>query len=206
MVSLRRNESDLKAPNAIPESTILDATYSLLLSVGMRRLTMADIARHAGVSRATLYRRWGSVREVTGSLITREFAALAADAFPAGPTSARERLVTGVVHMVGAIRAHPILRKIVDLDAEFLLPYLLQRLGTSTAHQLSQLEAGIEAGATDGSIRAGDVGVQARTVLLMTMSFTLTAPVLVDPPGIEGPQLDALDAQLREALDRYLAP
>lgn len=201
MVSLRRNEGELKAPNAIPEATILDATRSLLLSVGMRRMTMADIARRAGVSRATLYRRWGSVREVTGSLITREFATLAADAFPAGAASARERLVTGVVRMVRAIRVHPILRKIVELDPEFLLPYLLQRVGTSTAHQLSQLETGIKAGAADGSIRAGDVGIQARTVLLMTMSFTLTAPVLVDAP-----QLDALDGQLREALDRYLAP
>ncbi|MFC4950597.1 TetR/AcrR family transcriptional regulator [Pseudonocardia sp. GCM10023141] len=200
-MSQRRNEPDLRASNAIPESTILDATYSLLLSIGMRRMTMADIARQADVSRATLYRRWGSVREVVGTLITREFAALAAEAFPTAPASALDALVSGVVHLVQAIRAHPILRKIIEVDPEFLLPYLLQRLGTSTAHQLQQLEAGIAAGAADGSIRDGDVALQARTVLLMTLSFTLTAPVLV-----EGEQLAALDEELRGALHRYLAP
>ena len=45
---------------AIPERQILDAAYELLLAVGMRRMNMADVARRAGVSRATLYRRWAN--------------------------------------------------------------------------------------------------------------------------------------------------
>ena len=169
-------------------------------------MTMADIARTAEVSRATLYRRWGSVREVVGSLITREWATLAAVAFPTAPERSRDALVDGVVQMVRAVRDHPILRKIVELDPEFLLPYLLHRVGTSTAQQLAQLEGAIAAGVATGSVRAGDASVQARTVLLMATSFVLTAPVLVEPPGLGSPALDALDAQLREALDRYLAP
>ncbi|WP_232665418.1 TetR/AcrR family transcriptional regulator [Pseudonocardia sp. TRM90224] len=207
MLSQRRNVGELRAANAIPEETILDAAYTLLLSIGMRRMTMADIARQAGVSRATLYRRWGGVREVIGTLITREWAALGATAFPpADVGSARARLVSGAVTMVRALRNHAILRTIVELDPEFLLPYLLHRRGTSTTQQLGVLEAAITAGATDGSIRAGDVGLQARTVLLIATSFVLSAPVLLDPPSTTGPAIDELDQELRSALDRYLAP
>ena len=82
MVSQRRNSTDVleppRAANAIPEEAILDAAYDLLLAVGMRRITMADIARQADVSRATLYRRWPNVQAVIAALMTREFAQLAA--------------------------------------------------------------------------------------------------------------------------------
>lgn len=210
-----------KPANAIPEEQILDAAYELLLAIGMQRMTMADIARHAGVSRATLYRRWGGVREVIGALITREWAALSEDVTGdvtqdvtaragggdrAGSTDARRWLVSAVVGLARGIRTHPILRKIVDLDPDFLLPYLLKRRGTSTNQQLELLDGGLRAGMADGSVRDGDPALLARSVLLATWSFTLTAPALVDSPDGSGPELDRLDAELTLMLDRYLAP
>ncbi len=207
MVSLRRKvDAQSRASNAIPEQTILDAAHELLIAVGMRRMTMTDIARHAQVSRATLYRRWSSVDDVVGALFRREWAAVADAAFAVAAESGRQRLVLAVVSVVRTLRVHPIQRKIIDLDPEFLIPFLLHRRGWTTDHQLDLLERSIAAGAADGSIRAGDVGAQARTVLLMASSFTLTAPILVEPPLPDSPALDALDAQLGEALDRYLRP
>ena len=147
MMSQQRNatlaEQVRVAPNAIGEQRILDAAYELLLAVGMRRLSMADIARRAGVSRATLYRRWPNVQAVIGALTTREFAALTHGAFPAVGRTSRARLVGSVVGFVVAVRVHPLLRKIIDVDPEFLLPYLLERRGTSTAAQLGLLEAAL---------------------------------------------------------------
>ncbi|PYC61405.1 TetR/AcrR family transcriptional regulator, partial [Streptomyces tateyamensis] len=54
----------------------------LLLAIGLRRLPMAPLARQAGVSRATLSRRWHGVHEVLGALTTREWTTLALDAMP----------------------------------------------------------------------------------------------------------------------------
>ncbi|MGF1426716.1 TetR/AcrR family transcriptional regulator [Kitasatospora sp. LaBMicrA B282] len=201
----------LKAANAIPEQRILDAAYQLLLTIGMQRITMADIARRAGVSRATLYRRWGGVREVLGTLTTRVWTELVEQAFEAESAliesaGARTAVVDGVVRLARAIRVHPLLRKIIELDPDFLTPYLLQRRGTNTNHQLALLETGLRLGIADGSIRPGDPALLARSVLLTAWSFTLTGPVLVDAPDGTGAEVDRLDGELRLLLDRYLMP
>ena len=46
------------------DAAILDATLDLLADVGYARLTMEGVATHAGVGKATLYRRWSSKVEL----------------------------------------------------------------------------------------------------------------------------------------------
>ncbi|PYC78626.1 TetR/AcrR family transcriptional regulator [Streptomyces tateyamensis] len=204
--------SGLRAPaprsaNAIPEQQILDAAYQLLLTIGLQRITMADLARQAGVSRATLYRRWHGVHEVLGALTTREWTTLALDAMPEdGSPLGRSELVDGVVRLARGIRVHPLLRRIVELDPEFLTPYLLTRRGTNTNHQLDLLEQALRQAMAEGSVRAGDAELLARSVLLTVWSFTLTGPVFTGSPTGTGAELDRLDEELRLLLDRYLAP
>jgi AcrR family transcriptional regulator len=196
----RKPTGELAAANAIPEERILDAAYEQLLAVGMRRLNMADIARQADVSRATLYRRWPNVQALLAALVTREFAALTS--VPLGvDASGRDVVVRTVVGAVSRLRTHPLLRKIVEVDPEFLVPYLLQRRGTSSDRQLALIETRVRAGQADGSIRAGAPGMLARAVLLTAWSFTLTGPVFVPKNRFR-----ALDAELSELIDRYLAP
>jgi AcrR family transcriptional regulator len=186
--------------SAIPEEQILDAAYELLLAVGMRRMNMADIARRADVSRATLYRRWPNVHAVVGALTTREFARLAPAAFGRKAKDARTAVVDGIVTTVRAVRSHPLTRKIIEVDPEFLLPYLLERPGTSTVAQLDLLVAALKS--SDNSIRRGNRAAQARALWLAAWSFTLTAPVLAG----DSVSLATLDRELRALLDRYLAP
>jgi AcrR family transcriptional regulator len=183
---------------AIPEERILDAAYDLLLAVGMRRMSMADIARRAGVSRATLYRRWPNVGAVVGELTTREFARVVPRAFATADSPAA--IVDAVVGTVRAVRTHPLTRKIIEVDPEFLLPYLLERRGTSTTAQLDLLTAALQR--ADGSVRKGNQAALARAIWLAAWSFTLTAPVLADGKV----SLAMLDRELRTMLDRYLQP
>ncbi|PJJ57690.1 AcrR family transcriptional regulator [Mumia flava] len=203
------NEGSGPAPGGrtggvIGEDQILDAAFDLLVDRGIRRMTMSDVGRQAGVSRATLYRRWGSVNDVVGALLTREFAQAAAETVP-GAGDGRHRLVSAVVAMVRLIRTHPVLRKIVEVDPDYLVPYLLQRLGTSTRDHLALVEEGIRAGIADGSIGPGDPADRARSVLLTAMAFCLSGPVVAET-GAQDHALDRLDEQLGVMLDRYLAP
>ena len=184
---------------AIPEERILDAAYDLVLAVGMRRMNMADLARSAGVSRATLYRRFPNAHAVVAALTTRELAAIVARAFARPAKDARTSVVRGIVATVQAVREHPLTRKIIDVDPEFLLPYLVERRGTSTAAQLDVLTAALRT--DDGSIRRGNRAAQARALWLAAWSFALTGPVLAD----DTVGLDVLDRELRAMLDRYLA-
>jgi len=189
------------AANAIDEKQILDAAYQMLLAVGMRRMTMADIGRRAGVSRASLYRRWPNVRAVVAALMTRESAAVVAVSFGTPGKNARERLAAGIVSAVRRTRDHPLLRKIVEIDPEFLLPYLLERRGSSTDAQLAAIEEVVRAGHLDGSVRPGNPARQARALLLAAMAFVLSGSIMAPPED-----LASLDDELRQMLDRYVAP
>src|SRR5690625_6466553 len=54
------------------EDDILDATRTCVEAFGVRRTTLTDVARRAGVSRPTVYRRWPDVTALVADLLTRE--------------------------------------------------------------------------------------------------------------------------------------
>ena len=66
-----------------------------MLSVGVRRTTLTDIARRAGVSRMTVYRRFADVTSVMAALMTREFTALLLRSREIGRRTSRRALDTG---------------------------------------------------------------------------------------------------------------
>ncbi|MFD8808822.1 TetR/AcrR family transcriptional regulator [Streptomyces sp. NPDC059597] len=199
MTSIRHNQTDA--------DPVLDAVRDCVLAVGVRRTTLADVARRAGVSRMTLYRRWPDLRSLVGDLMTREWLAVATRVLPeerAG-TAARERIVDGLVTGVAEFRAHPLFRKIVDVDPELLLPYVLDRRGASQQALLALLAEALRAGHMDGSVRAGHPERQARALLLTVQSFALSLRTMTDE---DDPELDsaALLGELRILLERTLTP
>src|SRR5512142_1946694 len=112
---------------------ILDATRASVLAVGVRRTTLTDVARRAGVSRMTLYRLVPDVTTLILEVMTREFGALLAaaeDEVRALPT-ARERLVESVVRVAERLPQAPLFQRILDVDPELLLPYVTDRLGAT---------------------------------------------------------------------------
>ncbi len=186
---------------------MLDAVRDCVLAVGVRRTTLADVARRAGVSRMTLYRRWPDLRTLVGDLMTREWIDVASRAIPpATPgTATRGRIVDGLVAGIEAFRAHPLFRKIVDVDPELLLPYVLDRRGASQEALLALLADALREGHADGSVRPGHTERQARALLLTVQSFTLSLRTMTDE---DDPELDsaAFLGELRTLLERTLTP
>lgn len=175
----------------------MDAAEQTVLAVGVRRTTLAEVARRAGVSRPTVYRRWPDVRTLIGDLLTRELVAL----LPADAGTTRELGIDRIVRTVAAARAHPLFVKILDTDPELLITYVFDRLGASQHHILEVLTAAIRHGQQNGEIRDGDPGELAATLLLVTQSAVLSARIVAAtlPP-------ERLDAQLRALLESYLRP
>ncbi|WP_210638329.1 TetR/AcrR family transcriptional regulator [Streptomyces sp. GESEQ-13] len=186
---------------------VLNAVRDCVLAVGVRRTTLTDVARRAGVSRMTLYRRWPDVRSLVGDLMTREWIAVATGAMPErGPDmTARELLTVGLVDAVRDFVAHPLFRKILDVDPELLLPYVLDRRGASQEALLELLAGVLREGHADGSVRRAPVERQARSVLLIVQSFTLSLRTMTDE---DDPELsaEAFLGELRGILERTLTP
>jgi AcrR family transcriptional regulator len=199
MTSIRHTPS----PNRVADDLLLDAAMECVLAVGVRRTTLSDIARTAGVSRMTLYRRFPDVRGMLSSLITREFGKILADAGAAasGEPTARDQLVVASVHTIRALAANPLMHAVIERDAELLLPYIMERVGTSQRMTEDYLRVQLAAGQADGSIRTADPGVQARTIFLLLQPYVFTIR-----PSTSDLDLEDLLTELARLLDAALRP
>ncbi len=188
----------------VEDEALLDAARACVLAVGVRRTTMTDVARRAGVSRMTLYRRHPDVTSLIQALMTREFSAIIerVDAGVAVLGHAHERLVTAAVDGADRLTRDPLFLRIVDVDPELLLPYVTTRLGAFQRAVVAAFERRIAQGHEDGSIAAiADPTVVARTLELALRGFVLQT-LAEDAEDARAGEL----AELRRMLDRYLAP
>lgn len=186
----------------LDDSAVLDAARACVLAVGVRRTTLSDVARRAGVSRMSLYRRWAGVDALVGDVLTRELLGVTG-AGPDGDGLGGDRaaIVARIVEVCETLRGHGLVRKIVDVDPELLLPYVLRRRGRSTDVIVDRLTAALAAAQAGGSIRPGDAGLLARFVLLTAQSYVLSAgAVAADAPAAR------LPGELALLLDGYLRP
>jgi AcrR family transcriptional regulator len=192
---------DGAASRSIPES-VLDATRASVLAVGVRRTTLTDVARRAGVSRMTLYRLVPDVTTLILEVMTQEFAALLADAeaMAARKRSARARIVMGTVEVARRMPEAPLFRRVLDVDPELLLPYLTDRVGSTQRLAAAHVRRMLADGLADGSVRRADLDVLAMSMVLTVSAFVVSAR-LFDSVGRDA----ALD-ELARLLDGWLRP
>jgi len=185
--------------SASVEDRILAAAADCVLAFGVDRVTLAEIARRATVSRPTVYRRFPDTRSILAALLTARIAH-ALDAVPSAGVG-RALLVDRVVGVAQVIRCDDVVMSVLRQDSNLAMSYLSERLGTSQQMLLDTVAAEIEAAQDEGSVRSGDVRQLAVMCLLITQS-TILAAQMVDAilPA------DDLVTQLTLALNGYLAP
>lgn len=181
------------------ETAILDAALAEVVAHGIRRTTVSDIARRAGIARQTLYRYWPDAQAIFAALVTRELLAV----LPAGapePTSL-EALVALLVGTADRVRRLPLVDRLRDTDPELFARYILDRLGTSQRAIVAETARRLQAGQDAGYVRGGDPERLAAMVLLVTQSAVQSAPLVA-----EWLPADAWRAELTAVLRGYLAP
>ena len=166
-------------------------------------MTLTDVARKAGTSRMTVYRRFPDVDTLLRELMTREFSGVieASKAAGHGLPHARARLVAEIVTASRAMHDNALFQRVLDVDPELLVPYLVNGLGSTQRRAVEMFREGIEHGHADGSVRAGAAQRLAYGMLLPVQSFVLSARAMAPGASVEetGEELGAL-------LDSYLAP
>jgi AcrR family transcriptional regulator len=90
-------------PRTHSDDALLDATFRAVGAVGPARLTLADVAREAGVAPATLVQRFGSKRALLVAAAARA-AARADAALPEPGDAPLAALVDGLVGLTAPVR------------------------------------------------------------------------------------------------------
>ena len=184
-------------------TTILRAAAEEVAAVGLRRTSLTDVARRAGVSRMTVYREYGDAPTLWRSLLTAEISAVVTAADQAAVAIAgngRERLVAAVVEAVTRLADHPLVTRVLELDPELILPFIVDRLGSGQQLAAERIREMLAAGIADGSIGDCDVDAAAHLMLLLAQSFVFSARVA--PLGAEPA---AVTGELRRMLNGYLS-
>jgi len=177
---------------------IMAAAASCVQDFGVQRVTLAEIARRAGVSRPTVYRRWPDTRTILAALLTERITEAWRDV-PAR-RSGREGLVVRIVEVVAHVRRDELVLTVFRSAPELAMVYIVDRLGTSQQVMIDAVADELRIAQRDGSIRPGDPRQLAAMVLLIAQSVIQSGQIVEPILGADG-----LSAELTYALNGYLA-
>jgi AcrR family transcriptional regulator len=202
------------APVALPErtpyavaarellrDTLLDAARDLLGQRDWADITMADIAKAAGVSRQTLYSEFGSRAEFAQALFLREadrFLAAVEQAVNSNLEDPVTALAAAFDVFLTAAAENPLIRSVVSGEGnETLLPYVTTQGQAVVGQAAERLAAVISAGWPH--VDRDAIGLLAECVVRLAISY---AALPTGPAGITagsvatllGPYLEQLVA------------
>ena len=120
----------LEAAPVVGEDTLFDRVAAAALDEfaehGIRRTSMEDVARRAGVSRMTVFRRFASKQRLVEVVIAREVhrGMQELDLLWEGAETLEDRLVAGFEFAGRYVRGHPLFDRLLRSEPEVLLPPL----------------------------------------------------------------------------------
>lgn len=178
---------------------ILDAAASCVLAFGVERVTLAEIARRAGVSRPTVYRRFPDTRSILAALLTARIVGVL-DRVQADGTD-RQALVRRIVTVAQQLRKDEVIMAVLHTAPDLAMVYIAERLGTSQQILIDALAGELKLAQEDGTVREGDSRQLATMCLLITQSAIQSAQMV--EPILDS---DALATELAHSLNGYLRP
>ena len=185
--------------NASVDGRIIDAAAECVIAFGVDRVTLAEIARRAGVSRPTIYRRWPDTRSILAAVLTVRITNALKEIEV--PGSDRTALVQRMVAMAARLREDDVIMSVLSTGPDLAMVYIAQRMGTSQQILLEAVAEALSVAQADGSVRAGDPRKLAAMCVLIVQSAIQSAQMVA-------PVLDvaALDIELAHSLNGYLRP
>ncbi|MCE7003017.1 TetR/AcrR family transcriptional regulator [Kibdelosporangium philippinense] len=179
---------------------VLDGAHDQFCRVGIRRSTMEDVARRAGVSRITVYRRFATKDALVEQVVRREFRRYF-DQFLVEIEQARtlaDRVVLGFVSSLQAIRRNPLIGGLLAVEPDVLVPSMVSDDGRTLSTVQRFVAGQLRREQAAGNLAADvDVELAAEMMARVSASFLLVPSHVVD--------LDDED-QLRAVARRFLVP
>jgi TetR/AcrR family transcriptional regulator, repressor for uid operon len=181
-------------------ANVLDAAYEQFSRMGIQRSTMEDVARRAGVSRITVFRRFVTMDAMVEQVVRREFRRYF-DRFRneiKQAETAADRVVLGFVSSLQALRRNPLIGGLMAADPDALIPSTIRdggrTLATVRAFVAGQLRREQDAGNVSRDV---NVDVVAELMVRVCSSFLVIPSHIID--------LDD-DDQLADLARQFLVP
>jgi AcrR family transcriptional regulator len=161
---------------------ILDAALVQVAAVGLRRTTVDDVARRAGVGRITVFRRFGSKDRLFEVLAVREarrfFAAI--EAATGALDDPVERMVASFVAGLRLARGHPLLDRLARIEPETVLAALAHDRPPVMSLARELVARPLREAHRRGELQLEDADAVAETLLRLAVSFLLLPHSVVD--------------------------
>ncbi|MFE1292263.1 TetR/AcrR family transcriptional regulator [Streptomyces sp. NPDC058751] len=183
---------------------LLDAARDLFCRTGIKRSTMADVARLAGVSRITVYRRFATKEALVEQVVRREFRRyfdrFIVEIREAGTVA--DRVVLGFTSSLRAIRHNRLIGGVMAVEPDAVVPSMTGDGGRTlftvqqfVAERLRQEQ------------RAGQVADEVDVEVVAEMMVRVSASFLVIPSHvIDLDDDDRMGAVARQFLVPMLGP
>jgi AcrR family transcriptional regulator len=179
------------------DDRILDAAARCLQLTS--RVSIAELARQAGVSRPTVYRRFADGDAVVRALWHREIERLIAST--PRRVDDRRALVRQVVALAEHLSTHDTLAATFHTEQPLIAHYIVDRLGAGQRALLDVLRDEIAVVQKGGTVRRGRPTELAAMTLLIAQSAIQSRQMIAEYlPD------DAWRRELTRALDGYLKP
>jgi AcrR family transcriptional regulator len=166
---------------------IVDATLVCVARYGLAKTTVDDVAREAGLSRATLYRVFPGKQPLLEAVVARELDRLAVvlDRAAATADSLDDALVALIVAGAQHLESHAALATVLAHEGEALLPYLTFDGAGRTLAAAGELLAPLLAPyvGDDRAVRAGEWVARIALAYLCAPSATVR---LTDRVSVQG--------------------
>ncbi|WP_327359014.1 TetR/AcrR family transcriptional regulator [Streptomyces sp. NBC_01304] len=188
-----------RPPGDALSEQILDAAREQFTTFGLRRSTVDDVAKRAGVSRVTVYRRIGGKDALVSACLLREYQRFVTevDAAVAALPAMEDRLVEGFAAVLRHIRDHPLVGGLMRLEPETMLPFLTLESGPAFLAMREYLADRLRRAQRAEGRPERDPTPVAELMVRITVSF------LLNPVSCF--EIDE-DDQAREFARRYLVP
>lgn len=178
-------------------SLILDAALAEFERHGFRKVALDDVAKRAGVSRTTIYRRFANRDELVGAVVEREnaelFAEIAVELKNTGPQA--DLYVEAFTLSIMRFRRHRVLNQMMSDEPALVLELMHKHYGAAVGRMAAALRVIFPDGFADR------IGEQAVNDLADTILRYAALALLL-------PSVDALDTpdDIRTFATRHFLP
>lgn len=148
----------------------------------------------------TVYRRWPDMAALTSDVVKRELRLSLPVALSSAESPDSTSIAAWIVSLVSEVEKNPLFVKMIDVDPEVLLTYLLQRQSESQESVVAVLTDVIRKAQRHGDVRRGRPEVLAQTVVLMCQGFLLSRRTMNETRYTER----IAHREMRRALVSYL--